>query len=227
MANAHGRLPTLGKLVTRTGKRQNDRMRFCSWPSLGAALAAVGLASGALAVTACTTDYQLGKEDPNYGGPNALAGQRPPGATVDNEDGGGSSATTPIGSKPKCVAAGGTLADAGTCAVSFSKDVLAAFGTAGCADANCHGGVTPRNEPRIEPSDGPAMWQELQAFTLSTGKPYLDPCSTDDKQSTMGCNLYASGTPGACGVHMPSTGQLPADVITKIETWLKCGSPNN
>lgn len=184
------------------------------------------LASGVLAVAACTTDYQLGKEDPNFGGPNALAGQRPPGATADNVgDAGGSSALP--GSKPKCVTAGGALADGGVCAVTFSTDVLGAFGTAGCSDPNCHGGTTPRNEPRIEPSEGPAMWQEFQAFTLSNGKPYINPCSTDDKESMMGCNLYAAGTAGACGVHMPTTGQLAPDVITKVETWLKCGAPNN
>lgn len=189
-------------------------------------IAAFCLASGVLAVGACTTDYQLGKEDPNFGGPNALAGQRPPGATSDNLGDGGASSTLP-GSSPKCVTAGGTLADGGTCAVSFKTDVLGAFGTADCANPNCHGGVTPRNEPRIEPSDAPAMWQEFQAFTISNGKPYINPCSTDDKLSMMGCNLYAAGAPGACGVHMPTTGQLAPDVITKIETWLKCGAPNN
>jgi hypothetical protein len=190
-------------------------------------IAAFSLASSVVAVAACTTDYQLGKEDPNFGGPNALAGQRPPGATADNVgDAGGSSGTVP-GSSPKCVTAGGALADGGACAVSFKTDVLGAFGTADCANPNCHGGVTPRNEPRIEPSDAPAMWQEFQAFTISDGKPYINPCSVDDKVSAMACNLYAAGQAGACGVHMPSTGQLPPDVITKIETWLKCGSPNN
>ena len=189
-------------------------------------IASTCLASAVLIISACTTDYQLGKEDPNYGGPNALAGQRPPGATADVQTEGGAPSNTP-GSTPKCVTAGGALVDGGACAVSFSKDVLAAFGTAGCADTNCHGGVTPRNDPRIEPSDGPAMWQEFQGFTISNGKPYINPCSTDDKLSTMGCNLYASGTTGACGVHMPSTGQLAPDVVKKIEDWLKCGSPNN
>jgi hypothetical protein len=192
------------------------------------ALALVCVAGGALGgAGACTTDYQQGKEDPNYGAPNALANQRPPGPTVDNEsDGGAASSATP-GSKPKCVAAGGTLADGGACAVSFARDVLSAFGPAGCSDPNCHGGLTPRNEPRIEPSDAPAMWQEFQAFTISNGKAYVNPCSTDAKLSMMGCNLYASATAGACGVHMPTTGQLPADAIKKIESWLACGAPNN
>ena len=183
-------------------------------------------ATALIAGVACTTDYQAGKGDPAFGGPNALAGQRPPGATVDVDADGGAVSNLP-GSKPKCVAAGGALADAGTCAVTFSKDVLGAFGTADCANALCHGGATPRNEPRIEPSDGPTMWLEFQAFTLSNGKPYINPCSTDETQSAMACNVLAAGAAGACGTHMPSNGQLPAAAVTAIQTWLKCGSPNN
>ena len=180
--------------------------------------------SAGLLVAACTTDYQLGKGDPPFGGPNALAGQRPPGSTSDVQAEAGAGGST-VGSKPKCVTAGGALVDGGVCAVSFATDILGAFGTAGCSAASCHGGVTPFNLPRIEPSEGPAMWQEFQAFTISTGKPYINPCSIDDKLSTMGCNVLAA--PATCGVHMPTTGQLPPDVVTKIETWLKCGSPNN
>ncbi len=201
-------------------------MRFRSYRL--AAIGVASIASSALVASACTSDYQLGKGDPSYGGPNALAGQRPPGATSDNVDeAGAQTGGTAVGSKPKCVTAGGSLVDGGACAVSFSKDVLGAFGTAGCSSPSCHGGATPRNEPRIEPSDGPAMWQEFQAFTITNGKIYVNPCSTDDKQSMMGCNLYATGAPGACGIHMPTTGQLAPDVVTKVETWLKCGAPNN
>lgn len=45
---------------------------------------------GLLLFAACTTDYQLGLEDPNYGNANALAGQRQPGPTSEVvTDGGG------------------------------------------------------------------------------------------------------------------------------------------
>jgi hypothetical protein len=199
-----------------------DLMRFS--PSM---IAGACFCVGVLVVAACTTDYQQGKGDPSFGGPNALAGQRPPGATSDVTDDAGTGTSGAVGSTPKCVVAGGAVVDAGVCAVSFKTDILGAFGLANCATANCHGGAVPRNEPRIEPSDGPAMWQEFQAFTLSTGKPYINPCSIDDTTSTIGCNLIAEGQPGACGVHMPSGAQLPADAVTKINTWLKCGSPNN
>ncbi len=187
-------------------------------------LAAACLLSAVVAlVAACTTDYQLGKGDPAYGGPNALAGQRPPGVTSEVASEAG---TDPAAaSKPACVAAGGALVDAGACTVSFSKDILSAFGVANCGTTNCHGGTTPRNEPSIEPSDPVTTWTKLQAFTISTGLPYINPCSTDDKKAAMGCNMIAD--PGACGVHMPSGAQLPAAAIEKINTWLKCGSPNN
>jgi hypothetical protein len=109
--------------------------------------------------------------------------------------------------------------------VTFSKDVLGALGRAGCAQSSsCHGGANPTNLPRIEPSDGPGTWAEFAAFTLSDGKPYIDPCSTDPTQSGIACNVAASGT---CGVHMPPGGQLPDADITALQTWLACGAPNN
>jgi hypothetical protein len=189
-------------------------------------LAVACLSAAFLAVAACTTDYQQGKGDPSFGGPNALAGQRPPGVTSDVTSEAGAATETP-GAKPACVTKGGSVVDGGTCAVSFSKDILNSFGLANCGTTNSHGGATPRNEPGIDPGDPGATWQHLQAFTISTGKPYINPCSTDDTTSTMGCNMIAEGQPGACGVHMPSGAQLPADAVTKINTWLKCGSPNN
>jgi hypothetical protein len=198
-------------------------------PCHASKIAAASFLIGIFAIAACTTDYQLGKGDPNYGGPNALAGQRPPGP-ADVGDGGTSSGGTSSGgtsSKAKCVAAGGTLASTATCTVSLSKDILPAFAKASCSTANCHGGANPRSEPRIEPSDGPAMWQEFQNFTLSTGKVYINPCSTDEATSAMGCNLLAVGQAGACGSHMPVGGQIEATAMTKISAWLKCGSPNN
>lgn len=201
-------------------KRQNEFMRFR--PSL---LLAVLVSGGVLLIGACTTDYQQGKGDPAFGGPNALAGQRPPGATTDVLDEAGAAGTSggPVGSKTKC----GTPVGGGACAVTFSKDVLGAFGLANCATANCHGGAVPRNEPRIEPSEAAGMWQEFQAFTISTGKAYINPCSTDPTQSAMGCNVLADPSSCGGGVHMPSGAQLPAGAIDKINTWLKCGAPNN
>lgn len=188
---------------------------------------AVAAASVALVAVACTTDYQKGLDDPNFGAPNALAGQKQPGATTEvlttpgGEGGAGGGATI------VCVATGGEVIDAGQCAVSFKNDVLPALGRSTCTQTACHGGPTPPSPPRIEPSDAPGMWQAFAAFKMNTGGlPYINPCSTDKTKSGIACNLYATGH---CGVQMPLGGSPPTPQgdIDKIEQWLACGSPNN
>jgi len=179
---------------------------------------------------ACVSDYQQGKDDPAYGAPNSLENLRPPGPTSDNVNSTTSGArpgSPTSSSKPKCVASGGTLAATGSCTVSFANDILTAFDKSGCASQSCHGGTTPLNEPRIEPRDSDATWQEFQAFAISNGTAYINPCSTNPKDSALACNLYATGAPGACGKHMPVGSQLAADVIAKVEQWLACGAPKN
>ena len=174
-------------------------------------------------IAACTTDYQKGLEDPNFGAPNALAGQRQPGpsSTEASDGGGGGGGASGV---PECVKAGGTLVDGGPCAVSF-KTILAAFKAANCQTAgSCHGGTTPPNEPRIDPDDPAGMWAEFASFKLSNGGLYINPCSTDPAQSTIGCNVNNAAP---CGAVMPPGVGLPANVVADIDTWLKCGAPNN
>ncbi len=190
----------------------------------------LALATGALAVVACTTDYQKGLEDPNFGAPNALAGQKQPGSSTDlapvGADGGGGGGGG-TASNIVCVTTGGTIVDGGACAVSFAKDVLPALGNSTCTQTSCHGGATPPSPPRIEPSDPSGMWTEFASFKMNTGGlPYINPCSTDKTKSGIACNLYATG---ACGVKMPlgGTPQVAQADIDKIEQWLACGSPNN
>ena len=180
-------------------------------------------ASVGLLFAACTTDYQLGLEDPNYGNANALAGQRQPGPTSEVVTDGGGGGGGGGASTPECVKRGETLVDGGACAVSF-KTILAAFKAANCQTASCHGTATPPNEPRIDPDDPTGMWEEFAGFKLSNGTDYINPCSTDPAKSTIGCNVNAA-TP--CGAVMPPGVGLPGNVVADIETWLKCGAPNN
>jgi hypothetical protein len=202
-------------------------MRSVPWSVRVAALASLG---SVVALLACTTDYQTGLDDPAFGAPNALAGQKQPGSSTEQTTGKGSGeggASSSGGTQAACVAAGGTLlADAGACAVSFKTDVLGAFGksTPQCSLPSCHGGASPQYPPRIDPGDPASMYPELAAFKLSNGKPYLNPCSTDPAASSLECNLAAAG---GCGTHMPQGGQLAAEDLTKIDTWVKCGAPNN
>ncbi len=176
---------------------------------------------------ACTTDYQRGANDPNYGAPNALSGESPPGPSdVTRLEGGASQADAPL-----CVKDGKPLADAGAaasdggaCNVTFSKDVIGALGTSSpsCALPSCHGTL---NQPLIDLNDPKKTWKNFATFPITQmGKYYINPCSVDDKQSAIACNLYATGS---CGVHMPQGGQLGADAIATIETWLRCGSLDN
>ena len=177
--------------------------------------------AGLLLFAACTTDYQKGLEDPNFGNANALAGQRQPGPTsesaLDGGAGGGGAGT------PECVRAGGAIVDGGDCAVSF-KTILGAFKAANCGLASCHGSATPPNEPRIDPDDPAGMWPEFAGFKLSNGSLYINPCSTDPAASAIACNVNPAAT---CGALMPAGVGLPINVVTDIETWLKCGAPKN
>jgi hypothetical protein len=189
-------------------------------PSVARSFVAVSV--GLLAVVACVTDYQKGEGDPRFGAPNALAGQKQPGPSSDFSTPSGSTGGT--GEMPECVRAGGKLVEGPACNVSF-KTILAAFKTANCQTAgSCHGGDSPPNQPRIDPDNPAAMWSVFAAFKLSNGKLYINPCSTDPQESTIACNVNV-GAP--CGSVMPPGQGLPPNVVADIETWLKCGSPNN
>jgi hypothetical protein len=181
--------------------------------------------AGMAAFVACTTDYQKGLEDPTYGPPNALVGTKPPGPSSGESDtttsGGGAAV-------PECVKQGKTLLDAGACTVSFSKDVLGAFATATCDRVGCHGGAQPLSEPRIAPQDAPGMWSEFASFKLTNGKLYINPCSTDATGAAIAANVNGAAQPADRGVLMPQgTTGLAADVVAKIDAWVRCGSPNN
>lgn len=181
-----------------------------------AATAALGVSYLAIA---CTTDYQAGKDDPAFGDPNALSNQRPPGPSLDDPNASSSSTGGPI-----CVKNGGTLVQK-DCIVSLKDGVLKAFGDAGCGSTACHGGTTPLYEPRIEPGDGPGMWQEWQSFKLTTGKVYIDPCSETAADSEIVCNLAPTG---ACGSPMPKgLPSLQPQIVELVKAWVECGAPNN
>jgi hypothetical protein len=185
-----------------------------------AALAALALSLAWF--VACTTDYQQGKEDPDFGDPNALANQKQPGPTSESAPTGAATAGT-----PECVRAGAALIEAGACTTSFKGGVLTAFQAAGCAAVGCHGGTTPASQPRIDPNDGPGTWAEFAAFKMSNGKLLVNPCSTDPAASALGANINPNAPAADRGVLMPpGVAGLPSALPT-IEAWQRCGSPNN
>ena len=184
-------------------------------------LAASALLSAAF-VGACDTDYTLGKEDPRYGEPNALEGKQVPGTrgVVGVSDGDGGGACTPDKYLP------GT-----DCTVKFSTDIfpnMAATAAWQCAsEMGCHGGKNPASQPVIT-TDSKTTWENFRQFAnIDSTRPYINPCSTDPATSTFLCNVI-QGT-GSCGKPMPLTPGAPVDVQARatIETWIKCGAPNN
>jgi hypothetical protein len=192
------------------------RVHLPRWAIVTACATVAGLVAAA-----CTTDYQKGLEDPLYGDPNALAGKKQPGPTIEVTREGGAGSTVPL-----CVARGGTLvADGGACTVSFKTNILGAFKQAACnAAGSCHGAGA--NPPDINPDDPGATYIVFSNYVISNpGTLYINPCSTDPVQSAMYCNCNLAAP---CGTRaMPPAAGLPANLLADIDTWLKCGSPNN
>ncbi len=122
---------------------------------------------------------------------------------------------------------GGGPVDGGPCQISFAKDIwpmMSAAGVWACADSNCHGGTALN--PFI--NDAPSAYANLVAYKIG-GKAYINPCSTDPKQSTFVCNLQ--GTCGQQAMPIPdNTKNRPLAIATdigKVNTWLQCGAPFN
>ena len=152
----------------------------------------------------------------------ALEGKQVPGTrgTVGTSDGDGGGACTPDKYLP------GT-----DCTVKFSTDIfpnMAATAAWQCAsEMGCHGGKNPASQPVIT-TDPKTTWENFRQFAnIDSTRPYINPCSTDPATSTFLCNVI-QGT-GSCGKPMPLTPGAPVDVQARatIETWIKCGAPNN
>ena len=169
-----------------------------------------------------------GETDTQYGPPGGLRGAKLPDPT------GTTTGTTPPadGGKPPTDAGMGGDVVTMNCAVSFKTQIYPSMQPAGtwkCSAGLCHGGTTP---PTISATDATAAYTSLKAYTISAGmgpKPYFNPTSTDPSQSTFECNLK-----GACGAgQMPIPGggggavAATAAELANVDTWVKCGAPNN
>jgi hypothetical protein len=151
----------------------------------------------------------------HYGPPDGLTGKSIPQPTF------------PSG--PTTTVDAGPAIDAGPCAVSWSTQIFPSMGATGkwrCAQSSCHGGF---QAPKMS-SDASATYASLVAYTMvppAPAIPYVLPGETDPTKSGIECNL--SG--GTCGNQMPLTQNgatlLSAQDVTTIDTWVKCGAPNN
>jgi hypothetical protein len=201
------------------------------------------LTVGLGAAVACT-NYEP-PDVANYGPPNGINGKTPngPSATGTSSpagpspsgEGGTSSGadagTGPAASTLACVTAGGTLVPAGTCSVSWSKDIFPKMQSGGawnCAGSSCHASAST---PPVLSGDAHAMYTTLANYTgtvtsgAQAGQPYFNPCSVDPTKSTFVCNVQATGPCGSLG--MPLGVPIAAAGQTAISTWVACGAPEN
>jgi hypothetical protein len=171
---------------------------------------------GVAILAACTTDYQKGLDDPTYAGPNALANQVPPGASIDQAGSSSSSGGTAGG--PKC---GTAATPPAGCTITFKNEVVTALKAGSCGTGvSCHaaGGVPPV----INFDDPHATWVSLTNYSAQGGKFYVNPCSLDPTQSKIVANLDPTN-PDRGTVMPPSVGL--AGAVDTVKKWVACGSP--
>ncbi len=175
------------------------------------------------AVVACgETDYTAGVYDKRYGQPDSLRGASPPEGYNSASDGGDAA----TGGNPSALCQGKGPVDGGTCSVSFKTTLLPLY-IASCGSVSCHG-VPNGAKPQMDPASPDITWANFVSQKPITGKPYVNPCSTDKTSASIVCNMAAAGA--SCGTGMPlsSPGSLATmPIVTQTDTWLACGSPNN
>jgi hypothetical protein len=175
-------------------------------------------------VIACSAD-----DATRYGPPGGLRGSQLPsptgtatGTTPPQSDGGGNPPPSDGGG------GGGGDAVAQSCTVSFKTDIYPKMmpdGTWKCSNAQCHGGGTA---PAIDGASASSAYAQLAKYTIN-GTPYFNAGNADPTKSTFECNV--KGTCGAAQMPIPG-GAVGATAVsggdaTTIDTWLKCGAPNN
>jgi hypothetical protein len=197
---------------------------------------------GVVAGLAAITWVALGCSDDGtrFGAPGGLLHAQLPTPNQQGDDGGGGPPPPPLDGGGVTDAGGGgdsvVTGDAGPCQTSWSKDIYVnATGAWDCTNtAQCHGGLQP---PRMT-ADPSGTYATLVAYTLQMSPkklpngsplPFIQPGSTDPTVSGIEC-LLAGNT---CGTQMPNslngvTGTpLTQAQILNIDSWVKCGSPNN
>jgi hypothetical protein len=187
------------------------------------ALVLLGMAAAGTfgALFACAADSTT-----NYGVPDGLPKTGPPmpdaGSTSTPMD---ATAPTDGGGKGD----GAAEAAPSSCKQSWTKDVfplLQSTGTGGCGSTNgCHG-PGGGQIPSIVDDDAGGTYAGFTTFTVIDSKPYIAVGDMNPTDSMMDCQLVL----GSCGDTMPPTTSgkmLGTTDKSTIDSWIKCGSPNN
>jgi hypothetical protein len=179
-----------------------------------------------------------GETDTSFGPPDGLVGRTAPTATATSTStstatGTGTGTAPPAGdsgSPPPETDSGGTptpeAGGTGTCAVSWTTDVfplLESTGAGTCGSAACH--ANGAQQPTILDGNATGTYNSLKGYTLLNNVGYIVPGDDNVGGSAMDCNLVT----GTCGaLPMPEApGALTAANKTTIDTWIKCGAPEN
>jgi hypothetical protein len=183
-------------------------------PTVLAALAAT------LSLVACSDP------SPNYGQPDWLQCQNlpnpnePPGdndAAPPATDAGGGDA----GSEGSCAA----QADSG-CSVSWSNDIyplMQANGSWDCAGSSCHASIDP---PIIDPSSPCNAYASLAAYDVGQ-LPFIKAGATDPAATSFMCVLQGNCISGAQRMPQPPGSSPTQAELSKLQTWIGCGMPEN
>ena len=161
-----------------------------------------------------------GEIETKFGGPNALSKEKAP--PDPNKLGpGGVDGSLGDASPLNC-----TPIDGGTCLIKWSTDLVPLMkddGGWGCGKGgSCHGGAA---SPPINANNPTEAYGQLRTYTGIRNQAYINPCSKDPNASTFTCNL--TGAPNTCGSLMPKGIATVATDMQKLDTWIKCGAPNN
>jgi hypothetical protein len=179
-----------------------------------------------------------GETDTSFGPPDGLVGRTapPPTATASattttTATSTGTATTPPAGDSgsPPAQDSGTTgtpEGGTGTCAVSWTTDVfpmLESTGSGTCGSTACH--ASGAQTPTILDGNATGTYNSLKGYTLLNNVGYIVPGDTNPADSAMDCNLVTS----TCGASpMPEApGTLGATQKTTIDTWVKCGAPEN
>ncbi|MFO0675583.1 MAG: hypothetical protein U0169_03555 [Polyangiaceae bacterium] len=182
----------------------------------------VSLASAAAwaFVLACTTVVET-----NYGDPTALRSDNLPG------EGGlvitsACEAGLPADIVQKNREAGAAEAGAVACNVQFARDLYPRIMPDGgwrCAASACHGGANGP-APKIDTTTPESVLTALRGSDPIGGIPYLPAGNRDPAKASMYCNLARSCDQVPA---MPPSPPLVPSEVCALETWIKCGAPQN
>ncbi len=196
------------------------------WVLLGVMLA------GAAAPAACG-----GETETTFGPPDGLVGRTAPPPTSTSTT---TTTTTGTGTPPPPQGDSGSptppgdsgttgtpeTGGTGSCAVSWTNDVfpmLESTGSGSCGSAICH--ANGAQQPNVLDGNATGTYNAFKGYMILNGTGYITPGNTSPTASSIDCNLVTN----SCGAGtMPlAPGTLSATQKTTIDTWVKCGAPDN